>query len=1119
MRTLSISLLLLAPCLVFAQTFNPIPEFQNLKYRSIGPAAGGRVSRACGVAGDPLTYYVATAGGGVWKSTDGGVKFSPIFDETNVASIGSIAVAPSDPNVVYVGTGEANIRGNVQVGEGIFKSTDAGKTWKHVWKQVGQIGQIVVHPTNADIAYAAVLGHAFGPNPERGIYRTKNGGQTWEKILYVDEQTGASDITLDPNNPRVLLAGMWPTRRRPWEMTSGGPGGGLHLSTDGGDTWEKLGPSKKKDGKGNGLPDGPYGRIGVTISPVDGKKMYALIEAEKGGLYRTMDGGETWELATDNRLLRQRPWYFSVIKAHPTQAETLFVCNVRLHKSTDSGSHFSEVKGPSHVDHHDLWIDPKNPKRMINANDGGVDITTDGGKTWRAPPLPICQFYHVACDNATPYRVMGCMQDMGSASGPSNSLNHDGVRLADWTTVGGGEAGYAVPDPSDPNIIYAGEYGGYISRYDRRTRQARHVGIYPYDPSGIAPSELKYRFQWTSPILISRDDPKTIYHAANVIFRSRDGGQTWDKITQDLTKNDKNKQKWSGGPITGDNTGVEVYCTIFALAESPKNKRILWVGTDDGYVQISKDEGFFWENVTPNIPDMPDWGTVCCIEPSYFDENTAYVVVDNHRMNDLKSYIWKTTDQGLTWHPITLGLPKDEYALVIREDPKKKGLLYLGTSKGVYLSTDGGKGWRPFRLNMPPVACTDLVVKENDLVVGTHGRSIWILDDLTPVRQWNPMIRQKESHVFPPAQATRWRYDSSITAHLATAAGENPPEGAIIYYYLKNSPKKPIVIEIKNSEGKIVNRFEGEPEGAMSEKKESDKKESDKKEAEDEEDEKPEVPTKKGVNRFVWNLRHAGATKIKKAQIDMGNPAVGPLVAPGRYSVEITIEGQKQIVSLEVKADPRVTEPVAITKGGKTPEYLSVPPRMADEKTIQENANVPWIKRMGIQERINDELTEQEQFVLSLRDRVNQLTQTVETLRLVRKQLLMQEELLAKEKEAKIKALLKQNKAIQKKLDDLEAKLHNPKAEVNYDILAQKGGAKLYSQLSSLIDFAKDGDGPPTQGMKLLAKELFEEFDKLVQDWESLKKEDVGKLNDLSKGIGAPSIWLPKSEVPAQKMK
>ncbi len=1098
MRTLTICLLLCVPSVLLAQPLKPTPEFQNLKYRTIGPAAGGRVARACGVPGDPLTYYVATAGGGVWKSTDGGVKFVPIFDETNVACIGSIAVANSDSNVIYVGTGEANIRGNVQVGEGIFKSTDAGKTWKHVWKQVGQIGQIIVHPKNADVAYAAVLGHAFGPNPERGIYRTKNGGETWDKVLYIDEVTGASDIVLDPNNPRVLLAGMWPARRRPWEMTSGGAGGGLHLSTDGGDNWEKLGPGKKKDGKTNGLPDGPYGRIGVAISPVDGKKMYALIEAEKGGLFRSNDGGETWETATENRLIRQRPWYFSVIKAHPTEADTLFACNVRLHKSTDSGSNFSEVKGPSHVDHHDLWIDPKNPKRMINSNDGGVDITTDGGKTWRAPPLPICQFYHIACDNATPYRVMGCMQDMGSASAPSHSLNRDGLRLADWTNIGGGEAGYAVPDPTDPNIIYAGEYGGYISRYDRRTRQARHIGIYPFDPSGIAPSELKYRFQWTSPIVISRDDPKTVYHAANVIFRTRDGGQTWDKITQDLTKNDKTKQKWSGGPITGDNTGVEIYCTIFALAESPKNKKILWVGTDDGYVQLSKDDGFFWENVTANVPDMPDWGTVTCIEPSYFDEGTAYLVVDNHRMNDQKPYVYKTTNLGTTWEPITLGLPKDEYALVLREDPKKKGLLYLGTSKGVYISTDGGKGWRPFRLNMPPVACTDIVVKDNDLIVGTHGRSVWILDDLTPIRQWNNMVRGKESHVFAPATATRWRYDSSITAHLGDSSGENPPEGAVIYYYAKTTPKKPIVVEIKNSEGKRVARFEGKPEGTKPDKKDDD----------DEDDEKTEVPMSKGVNRLVWNLKHEGATKIKKAQIDMGNPAVGPLVAPGRYSVEITIEGQKQIVSLEVKADPRLTEPIAITKGSKTPERLEVAPRIADEKTIKETANVPYIKRMGTQERINDELAEQEQFVLGLRDNVNQLTKTVEHIKTIRKQLVLQEELLAKEPKAK--ALLKQNKETQKKLDELETKLHNPKAEVNYDILAQKGGAKLYSQLSSLMDFAKEGDGPPTQGMKTLAKELQEELTLLLEEWETLKKEGVNKVNEFAKPVGAPSIWIPK---------
>lgn len=1100
---------LIFPCLVatlLAEEKGPVkapPQFEKLKYRSIGPSVGGRVSRVAGVPGDPYTYYAATAAGGVWKSEDGGISFKPIFDEQPISSIGSIAVAPSDPNVIYVGSGEANIRGNVAAGNGIYKSTDAGKTWKHVWKQVGQIGTMIVHPKNADIAYAAVLGHAFGPNPERGVYRTKNGGVTWQRVLFKDENAGASDVCFDPNNPRILFAGLWQARRRPWEMTSGGPASGLYTSRDSGDTWEQLGPEPSHPKEGShpknpdeGLPAGPYGKICVAVAPSDSKRVYALIEAEKGGLYRSDDGGKTWSLRNAEHTIRKRPWYFSTLTVDPTNADVVWAPNVPLMKSLDGGKNFIVNKGTHHGDHHDCWIDPRNPKRMIVCNDGGVDISTDGGKSWYAPPLPIAQFYHVACDSSIPYRVMGCMQDQGTASGPSNSLSSSGIVLGEWYNVGGGEAGFAVPDPSNPNIVYAGEYSGIITRYDHRQRQARHVGIYPYSQSGHGGEDLKYRFQWTAPILVSRHDPRVVYHAANVLFRSRDGGQSWEKISGDLTRDDKNKQRWSGGPITGDNTGVEVYCTIFAIAESPKNAKVIWAGSDDGLVHVTRDGGVRWENVTANVPDLPDWGTVECIEPSPFDDGSAYLVVNAHRLDDDHPYLWKTSDHGTTWRKITDGLASNVHLHAVREDPSKKGLLYLGTERGVMFSADGGDTWKPFQLNLPTVAVHDLVVKDNDLVAATNGRSIWIFDDLTPLREWSAAIEKKTNHLFAIQPTVRWRYHSQVSSYHEKGSGDNPAKGALIDYYLKTKPKKPVTVEVLDEANKRVAFIDGK-EG---------KKDDDADWSEDPEIEprKPEVPAEAGVNRFVWDLTHTGAAYIPKARVDGGNPTVGPLVSPGIYTVKVAVDGKVLTGKLEVRMDPRVSAPRGSLMGNKSFEIIEVAPRAVDPKDKEEAP--PWLTRTNMNSAVVVEAKEQEKFALQLRDDISKLTGIVGNVRTIRKQLKMQAELL---EGPTYKSLLDEGKTLLEKLDALEARLHNPKAEATYDILAQKGGAKLYSQLTGLLDFAGTGDGPPTQGMLELAVELEKELNLYDAQFESLKKDELAALNDLARKLQAPMIWLP----------
>jgi photosystem II stability/assembly factor-like uncharacterized protein len=1071
---------LVAPAIRADEPKGGPPEFKRLKFRSIGPAAGGRVDRACGVPGDPLTFYAAVSAGGVWKSTDGGVRWKPIFDDQPVSTIGAIAVATSDPNVIYVGSGEANIRGNVEVGDGIYKSVDAGKTWKHVWKQEGQIGAIIVHPQNPDIAYVAVLGHAFGPNEERGVYRTIDGGATWKRVLSKDKDTGASDVCFDPSSPKVLFAGMWQARRRPWEMTSGGPGSGIYTSRDGGDTWTQLVAPPKPEApdadkeppagqkRCEGLPEGIWGKVCVAVAPSDGRRVYALIEAEKGGLFRSDDGGDTWELATDNHALRQRAWYFSTLTVHPKNPDVVWFPQVPLLKTIDGGKTLKRVEGTHHGDHHDIWFDPKNPDRIIDSNDGGVDVSVNGGETWYAPPLPIAQFYHVAADNRIPYYVSGCMQDIGSAEGPSNSLKAHGIGLADWFNVGGGEAGYTAPDPSDPNIVFATEYGGYLSRYDHRTRQVRNVGIYPYDLSGHGGEDLRYRFQWTAPIVFSPHDPKVMYHGGNVLFQSEDAGQTWKPISGDLTRNDKAKQKWTGGPITGDNTGAEIYCTIFAVAESPKQKGLLWVGSDDGLVHVTHDAGKTWAEVTASVKGLPEWGTVCAIEPSHFEAETAYIVVDAHRLDDMKPYLFKTTDGGKMWASLSAKLPQDTYLRAVREDPKKKGMLYLGTEHGIAFSTDDGATWKDLKLNFPTVAVSDLVVKDDDLVVATSGRSLWIFDDLTPLREMAPAVTEKDVHLFPARPAYRYRYSGSFEDAAPAGTFDNPPEGAILHYFLKKRAAGEVILEILDEKGDRVRK--------LTSKKEEDEKEENLDEEGDYSEKKKKkepLPTELGLHRVVWDLRYDGAEIVKKVKLDGGEPKVGPLVAPGTYTVKLTADGKTETGKIEIRADAR-------TKG---------------------------IADAGLDDQLK--------LALQIRDDVTKLTRTIEQLRAVKRELEARNDLLKDDEKAA--PLVKASKEFVTKLDALEGKLHNPKAKVSYDILAQKGGAQLYSQLAALFETAKEADGAPTQGLREVYADQAKLLEQYEEEWKSLIGKDLEQLNEQAKKQGYPFVIVPAEEKEEKK--
>lgn len=851
--------------------------YNAMRWRCIGPYRGGRVTAVAGVSSKPYTFYFGATGGGVWKTEDGGLNWRPISDGFfKTGSVGAIAVSEWDQNVVYVGMGEAPIRGNVSHGDGMYKSTDAGKTWKHIGlDDTSQISRIRIHPRDPELVYVAALGHVYGPNEERGVFRTKDGGNTWEKILYRDDKTGAIDLILDPSNPRIIYAALWEFFRTSYSLSSGGPGSGIFKSTDGGDTWAEI-------SRNSGLPKGVLGKIGITVSPAKPECVWAIVEAKNGGVFCSEDGGQTWRNMNNERRLRQRAWYYSRIYADPKDAETVYVLNTGFYRSVDRGRTYSYIRVP-HGDNHDLWIDPENPKRMINSNDGGANVSYNGGVSWTAQDgQPTAQFYHVTTDNHFPYRVYGAQQDNSTVCIASRTTE-SGIDKPDWHSVGGGESGHIAPRHDNPDVVYAGSYGGLITRWDYKTRQTRIITAWPENPMGWGAAELKYRYQWTAPILVSRFDSNVLYHAAQVLFKTTNEGQSWEVISPDLTRNDKQKQQSSGGPITKDNTSVEYYCTIFALAESFHNPNILWVGTDDGLVSITRNRGKNWENITPK--DMPEWGLISMIEPSNFDQADAYIAVDCHELDDFRPYIYKTENYGKSWKKITNGLPNNTFVRVVREDPKREGLLYAGTETGVFVSFDDGLNWQSLQLNLPVVPIHNLVVKEDDLVVGTHGRSFWILDDLTPLHQITDEVAKSDFFLFEPRAAYRMRGRGWPRPNV----GQNPPGGSVIYYYFKEKPKEGVTLEFLDNEGKTIKKFRGiagertESRGFFQ-----------------------PVPVKAGMNRFIWNMRYPDAERVPGAVL-WGGMLNGPAAIPGTYQVKLTVGEQTQTKRWEWKKDPRLS--------------------------------------------------------------------------------------------------------------------------------------------------------------------------------------------------------------------
>ncbi len=858
-----------------AQSTYPDEAFSSLQYRLVGPSRGGRAQTVAGVPGDPMTYYMGSTGGGVWKTTDGGATWTNISDNYfKTGSVGAIAVAPSDPNVLYVGMGETCVRGNFSHGDGVYKSLDAGKTWTHLGlEDTRQIGCIRVHPQNPDIVYVAALGHVYGPNEERGVYRSTDGGKTWKRVLYVNDRTGAVDLAMDPHNPRVLFAAMWQVSRTPWSLESGGEGSGLYRSTDGGETWEEL---------TKGLPKGIKGKIGVTVSPARRDRVWAIVEARDGGVFRSDDGGDSWRRTSADPNLRQRAWYYTHIYADPQEENTVYVLNVRFHKSTDGGRTFRETIRVPHGDNHDLWIAPEDNRRMIEANDGGACVSFDGGRSWSTESnQPTAQFYHVTTDTQFPYRVYGAQQDNSTVS--ISSQNRPGGffrRGEDFYAVGGGESGYIAVRPDDPDIVFAGSYGGYMTRYDHKTGKRRTINVWPENPMGAGVEEMKYRFQWTFPIVLSPHDPNRLYVGSNVLFVSEDEGQSFRAVSPDLTTDDKSKQGPSGGPITKDNTGVEYYCTIFTVAESPLRKGVIWVGSDDGLIHVSRDDGATWRNVTPK--GMGEWPLISLIEASPHRPGKAYAAVNRYKMDDFAPYIYRTEDYGRTWRRITRGIDDGAFVRAVREDPVREGLLFAGTETGVYVSFDDGEQWQPLQLNLPRTPVTDLVVHGDDLVVATQGRSFWILDDITPLRALSQELLDEPAKLLAPRITHRVSWDA-----------------VRVHYYLRDEPQGEVKLAFYDDEGRLIREF-------TSRKKDEKREESDSfafffgAGGGD-----TALEPNKGMNLFRWNMRYPDAEELPGA-IMWGGSTRGPLAPPGSYTVKLTVDGQTFEQPFEIRKDPRV---------------------------------------------------------------------------------------------------------------------------------------------------------------------------------------------------------------------
>jgi photosystem II stability/assembly factor-like uncharacterized protein len=853
-------------------------DFSVLKWRNIGPNRGGRSQAAAGSAQRPLEYYFGATGGGLWKTTNGGVTWFPVTDgQVRSSSVGAVAVAESNPDVVYIGMGETELRGSVMQGDGVYKSVDAGKTWKHVGLADTQtVSRIRIDPRDPNLVFVAALGHPFGRNEERGVFRSTDGGGTWKRVLFRNDRAGAIDLAMDAKNPRVLFASIWDVYRTPWTLSSGGPASGLFKSTDGGETWTEI-------TRNPGLPKGVIGKINVSISGADSKRVYAMVEADDGGLFQSNDAGASWTLVNSDRSIRQRAFYFSRIVADPLKIDTVYALNVEFYRSDDGGRTFQQLRTP-HADHHDLWIASNDSRRMISSDDGGGAVSTDAAKTWTLQRYPTAQFYHISTTAEVPYHVCGSQQDDGTACVPSDralNMRDPAAASGDFMyTAGGGEAGYLTADPKDANIFYGGDQAGIITRYDRRTGQSRSINVYPMFFSGMPASALKERLQWTFPIVFSPVDPNIIYTSSQHLWKTTTRGQSWEVISPDLTRNDPATLGDSGGPITKDQNGPEIYGTIFSIAPSHHDANVIWTGSDDGLVYITRDGGKHWNNVTP--PGMGEFNRVSLIEASPHDPGGAYVAAKRYKMDDRRPYVFKTHDYGKTWTPITSGIRSDDYAQAIREDTVRRGLLYLGTEHGIYVSFDDGANWRSLSLNLPDTQVADIAVEKHDLVIATHGRSFYVLDHIDLLRQLTPEATSEKTHLFLPAPVIR-----SVRP-------------AVIDYYLPEGGER-VRLEIVDARGQTVRSFDSAS-SARPRNEPDDPGDGSTPAA------RAALTSKAGANRFTWDLQYPGPMSFPGLVLRYASPNDGPVAPPGRYSVRLTANGVTQLQPLVIQRDPRLTD-------------------------------------------------------------------------------------------------------------------------------------------------------------------------------------------------------------------
>jgi len=988
-------------------------ELPNIEWRSIGPYRGGRASTVSGSTKSDNTYYFGATGGGVWKTTDSGQNWKNISDGYFGGSIGAVSVSESDPNVLYVGTGEQTVRGNVSPGYGGFwKSYDGGETWKKLNLNIDQVqvGRIAIHPTDPNIVFIAVMGDLFKDSPDRGLYKSTNGGNSWKKVLYANQRSGAVDISIDKSNPRIMYASTWNIRRTPYSLESGGEGSALWKSTDGGDTWKNISNS-------TGLPKGVWGISGVSISPANPNIIYALIENKNGGLYKSNDSGKTWKIVNSDRNLRQRAWYYTRIYADTQNENRVYVMNVAFWRSEDGGKSFDRYRTP-HGDHHDLWIDPNNNRRMIVADDGGAQVSNDDANNWSTyMNQPTAQYYRVATDNSFPYNILVAQQDNSTQRVP-HRVNSGGISERDWEPSAGGESAHLAAKPDNPDIVYGGSYGGYLTRLDHNTGEVRSVNVWPNNPMGHGAEDMKYRFQWNFPIFFSPWDNNKLYTTSNNFHVTHDEGQSWDVISPDLTRNEKEKLGPSGGPITKDNTAVEYYATIFAACESPYEKDLLWAASDDGLIHVSKDGGINWENVTPeNSPKYLMWNSV---EPDPFIKGGLYAAGTLYKTGDYRPYLYKTKDYGKTWEKIVEGIPENHFTRVLRADPNKEGLLYAGTESGMFISFDDGKLWSSFQLNLPLVPITDLTIKNNNLIAATQGRSIWLIDDLTPLHQMNDQVKNANFHLFKPLDSYRMGYSSWGSSGNA---GKNHHNGVKVFYNINQSlinDSAAVSLEFFDSNKRLIKRFSSD-------------------------DKKNKLVLNGKKNSFVWNMRYDDA-KGFDGLIMWAASLRGPKAAPGEYSVKLNVDKESIETNFTILKDPRSMSS-------------------------------------------NNDLKEQFDFLISIRDKINTIHKSIEEIRSTRNQLNNLKDKL-NENHTEINGMIDE---INTKISKIEKNLYQTKNRSGQDPL--NFPIRLNNKLAHLTSVASVGNYKPTDQMYNVRDELLILIDKELESWKSIKSTDLERLN------------------------